>query len=97
MLDEVDRSRKNHHLVELLNHYTHPGAENREAWQGRLMQMEGLDTSEISKLHGELIAFGWVEQNTGQVPICYRATLAGSRALRLAKAHENDDDLQEAA
>ena len=49
-------------------------------------------------LHGELIAFGWVEQNTGQVPSCYRITLAGLRAIRQAKAQENeDDDLQEAA
>jgi len=98
MLDEVDRLRKNHHLLELLNHYAHLGAEHREAWQGRLIQIEGLDPAEISKLHGELIAFGWAEQNTGQVPSCYRITLAGLRAVRQAKAQENeDDDLQEAA
>jgi hypothetical protein len=98
MLDEMDRLRKNHHLLELLNYYARLGAEHREAWQGRLMQMENLDPSEISKLHGELIAFGWVDQNTGQVPICYRITQVGLRALRQAKAHENeDDDLQEAA
>jgi len=101
MLDELDRLRKNHHLLELLNHYAHLGAEHREAWQGRLMQIEGLARlapAEISRLHGELIAFGWVEQNTGQIPACYRITLTGLRAIRKVEAQENEDsELQEAA
>ena len=52
------------------------------------MQIEGLDPSEITKLHGELIALNWVEQNAGQVPTCYPITLAGFRAVRHAEAQE---------
>ena len=32
----------------------------------------------------DLIAFGWIEQNTGQVPVCYRIMLTGQRAIRQA-------------
>jgi hypothetical protein len=92
MLDDVDHLRNNPHLVQLLSHYARLGAENRETWQGRLMKMEVVEPPELVKLHGELIAFAWVEQNTGQVPICYRITLAGLRAMRQAQVEENDDD-----
>ena len=48
---------------------------------------------ELVKWHGELIAYGWVEQNTGVVPGvkvgavlgCYRITPAGVRALKQAR------------
>jgi hypothetical protein len=48
-----------------------------------------LNLKDLVKLHGLLIAFGWVEQNTGHVPTlqagmvpaCYRATVLGRRAL----------------
>lgn len=89
MLDELDRLRTNPHLLDLLSHYAHLGAENREAWQVRLMRLENVEPAALVKLHGELIAFGWVDQNTGQVPICYRITLPGLRAMRQAKAKEN--------
>jgi hypothetical protein len=29
------------------------------------MQMDGVETKQLSALHGELIAFDWIEQNTG--------------------------------
>jgi hypothetical protein len=89
MFDELDRLRTSPHLLELLSHYACLGAENRETWQGRLMHLEGVEPAALVKLHGELLAFGWVDQNTGQVPICYRITLAGLRAMRLAEAEDN--------
>ena len=53
------------------------------------MHMDGVEPRELSKFHGELIAFDWIEQNTGQtfllkegtVPSCYRITLNGLRDL----------------
>jgi hypothetical protein len=87
MTDELDRLRNKPNLLLLLKHYADLG---RETWQDRLMAMEGVESPELSKLHGELIAFCWIEQNTGvffvlragAVPNCYRVTLAGLRALQ---------------
>ena len=54
-----------------------------------LMQMEGIEPKELSRLYGELIAFEWIEQNTGQASVkdgvisnCYRITLNGLREFR---------------
>jgi hypothetical protein len=79
-------------LFRLLRHYAEPGEIDREAWQDRLMALEGLTGRDLSRLHGELIAQGWVEQNTGSTPSvrlgvatgCYRVTLPGLRAYRKA-------------
>ena len=51
------------------------------------MQMEGVEAKELSALHGSLMAFDWIEQNTGQalmlangtLSACYRITLNGLR------------------
>ncbi len=52
----------------------------------------------MTKLHGELIAFGWVEQNTGNVPTCYRITSSALRALRKVEVQDDDEDgLEKAA
>jgi hypothetical protein len=92
MFDELDRLRTNPHLRDLLCHYADLGAENREAWQGRLMHLEGVEPPALVKLHGELLAFGWVDQNTDQVPICYRITLVGLRAMRQVEAKDHADE-----
>lgn len=93
MLDDLDRLRTNPKLLKLLTHYSNLGQENRETWQGRLMEIEGVEPLELVKLHGELIAFSWAEQNTGQVPICYRITREGQRAV--AKVHIQSEDEEE--
>ena len=88
-LDESQRLRENPRLAELLTHYATLGKDDRAIWQDRLMSMEGIDAKELSKLHGELIAFDWIEQNTGQtsalkdgvVAACYRITLHGLREM----------------
>jgi len=92
MFDEMDRLRTSPHLLELLSHYANHGEANREAWQRRLMQMDGADACHLTKLHGEMIAFGWVEQNTGEIPACYRITPAGLRAARLSQTQKADDE-----
>jgi hypothetical protein len=89
MFDDVDRLRDNPHLAELLGHYANLGKENRALWQDRLMHWEGIDSKELSALHGELMVFDWIEQNTGQasafkdgvISSCYRITLRGLRDL----------------
>ena len=87
MFDESQRLRENTHLLFLLSNYAQQGTEDRAAWRDRLMQMESVEPRQLSTLHGELIAFDWIEQNTGQAsPMkdgvlanCYRITLNGLR------------------
>jgi hypothetical protein len=87
MFDELERLDEDEHLFSLLAYYARAGAADREAWQGRLMQLDGARSEELVKLHGELIAYDWVEQNTGEVPAGYRVTHTGLRAFRHATAH----------
>jgi hypothetical protein len=90
MFDELERLRGDEYLQRLLAHYAETGADRPEVWQDRVMQMEGVEPKELTRLHGELIAFGWVDQNTGQTcPVkpgltagCYRVTRDGLRALK---------------
>jgi len=53
------------------------------------MELEGTDDKHLTTLHGELIAFDWIEQNTGhaiykdgRLSACYRITQQGFRAFR---------------
>ena len=54
------------------------------------MEMEGVETKELTQLHGELIAFDWIEQNIGRasstteriIAGLYRITLHGIRDFR---------------
>jgi hypothetical protein len=67
------------------------------------MAIDGVESPELSKLHGELIAFGWIEQNTGNTPVlragavpgCYRVTLTGLRAVQQIQAPEADVEPEE--
>jgi hypothetical protein len=71
---------------------------DREAWQDRRMDLEGVEPRELVRRHGQLLARGWVEQNTGATPVLkpgavaarYRVTAAGLRALR--QAHNGDPE-----
>jgi hypothetical protein len=100
LLDDLWRLRETEALARLLAHYADLGAADREAWQDRLMHLDGVEPRELVLLHGELIAYGWVEQNTGSTAVlragavaaCYRATAAGLRALRQAHDGEPDED-----
>jgi hypothetical protein len=95
MFDEWERLSDDGRLFALLAHYAQSGASDREAWQDRVMTMAGVEAKALARLHGELIAHGWVEQNTGLTPVlkpgvaaaCYRITSAGLRALKQARQH----------
>ena len=90
MFDDAQRLRDNPRLFELLSLYAKLGAADRHVWQDRLMQMDGIESKELSRFHGELIVSDWIEQNTGQVaPVkdgvvtaCYRITLNGLREIQ---------------
>jgi hypothetical protein len=98
--------RQSEALGRLLTHYADLGAADREAWQDRRMDLEGVEPRDLVRLHGQLLARGWLEQNTGATPglkpgvvaACYRVTAAGLRALRQARDGdpEEDDGLPEA-
>lgn len=95
MFDELERLRDAKELYDLLRHYQQVGEADRQAWQDRLAEMEGIEPRQLVKLHGELLAYGWLEQNTGLTPVlragaaanCYRITSAGLRALKQANSH----------
>lgn len=104
MFDELDRLRDNQRLFQLLTHYVQGNEPDREIWQDRLMKQEGARVEELTRLHGELLAHEWIEQNTGvlqdarpdAVPHCYRATAAGRRALKRAAAEQSEEAAQAA-
>src|SRR5262245_27393295 len=93
MFDEFEHLCETPALLRLLCHYAEAGRINRETWQDRVMELEGLSPREMIRLHGELIAFGWIEQNTGATPVlkagvaagCYRVTAAGLRTFKEAR------------
>jgi hypothetical protein len=103
MLNDLERLRTNPRLRQLLAHYADLAQAGREIWQDRLMTVDGVDVAEISRLHGQLIAFDWIEQNTGQFSVlrqgavtgCYRVTPAGLRAMRLAQRVQTDEESEE--
>jgi hypothetical protein len=106
MLDESQRLRENPHLLALLSHYAQQGTEDRAIWRDRLMRMEGVEPKQLSFLHGEMIAFEWIEQNTGQasafkdcvISACYRITLNGLREygrLQGVEINEKSPEAQE--
>ena len=98
--DGWPRLRESEALGRLLTHYADLGAADREARQDRRMALEGVESRELVRLHGQLIACGWLEQNTGATPVlrpgivaaCYRVTAAGLRALRQARDGDPGED-----
>jgi hypothetical protein len=98
MFDELERLRDVTSLFTLLTHYADLGTSDRQAWQDRRMQFDDCDAKHLTRLHGELIAYGWLEQNTGvvsearpnAVPGCYRVTRDGLRAIKQVRSGEMD-------
>jgi len=96
MMDELERLRRVKELSDLLTHYGDLGRADRETWQDRVLSLAGTEARELARLHGELLAYGWLEQNTGATPVlragtvagCYRITLAGMRALKQVRFGE---------
>ena len=100
MFNEFDLLSDNPNLFHLLSHYARLGETDSERWQDRIMELDGVQTHELTKLHGNLLAHGWIAQNTGvtpilrlgEVPCCYRITPAGKRALK--KAEQSEEEIE---
>ena len=88
MFDDMQRLRNNPHLLQLLTQYA---AHGKETWTNRLKCLEGVEPSDLVKLHGELIAFSWADQNTGQVPCCYRVTPSGLKVIQQVNGGVDDE------
>lgn len=96
MFDEMDRLAEVKELFVLLAHYAALGEADREVWQDRLNEMPGVETRKLIQLHGELLAYGWLEQNTGMTPVlqrgtaarCYRISPAGLRTVKQARSEK---------
>jgi hypothetical protein len=96
MIDEMDRLRECVALRTLIEHYAQLAAPDRQVWQDRRAEQEGCDARAMTLLHGELIACGWLEQNTGatpgirrhDAPGCYRITTSGVRVLKQVREEE---------
>jgi hypothetical protein len=105
MFDELELLRESPELQRLLGHYSEAAATDSEAWQDRLADLDGVESAELVRLHGLLLAFGWLAQNTGhtapgrpgEVAACYRVTPDGGRALRRAGSAPTPGDETEAA
>ena len=103
MLDFSVRLRSNPHLLSLLSHYARHGAEDRTVWVDRVMRLDGVDSKELTTLHGELIALDGIEQNTGHAVLlpdgtlsaCYRVTQQGLREFRRLHGVEAADEQRE--
>ncbi len=88
MRDERDRLSEWQALAELLADYLARQGGEREAWLDRPLAIAGLDAQEVTRLHGELLAYGWLEmqlnpsgpRRADTVAECYRLTPAGRRA-----------------
>jgi hypothetical protein len=95
--------RENAHLLALLSYYAQVGSDGQSTWLARRMQMDGIDSKQLTSLHGDLIAFNGIEPNTGQAiafqdgthSACYRITLNGLRAYRRIHGIEVADELTE--
>ncbi len=100
MFEERELLRTDPYLLHLLTLYAAAGAADREAWQDRVMALDGVEPRRLSRLHGEMIAYGWVEQNTGATPVlkagiaaaCYRLTPGGLKAVKWARTADDDAD-----
>ena len=104
MFDELQHLRDDPRLAALLAHYAENGATDREAWQDRVMALDGVPAEALVKLHGCLLAHDWIEQNPGAapaprpgaVPQCYRVTATGRRALANARLRPDADEAEAA-
>src|SRR5215471_2971002 len=100
MTDELQLLLDSQPLQALLQHYASASDQDREAWFDRVMEWQGVKGEGLVRLHGLLIAFGWIEQNTGNTPVlqngaaprCYRASPTGRRALKQVEAAKRETE-----
>ncbi len=98
IFDELTRLRESEALHTLLEEYAELAGDDPEQWQDRFQEWQGVEGRKLSDLYGELIAHGWLEQNTGATPVlekdrfaaCYRITSAGRKALKQVRKPQRE-------
>lgn len=101
MYNELERLRDSAPLQLLLGHYAEPGAAAPGEWQDRAVDLPGVEPRLLSRLHGQLLAHGWVEQDTYQPTspeaqphrTRYRITEAGLQASKQALCGQTQGDV----
>jgi hypothetical protein len=66
----------------------------RAGWVPRLTEIEGIDEADLPRIHGRLIAFGYLKfQLTGRnCGVAYQLSSQGRRALGGADGEPEDED-----
>ena len=103
MFDELQLLFDDSRLFQLLDHYGQLGLADRTVWHDRLMEMGHVSRHDLTRLHGELIAWGWLEQNTGNTAVlkpgavanCYRITAQGVKAIKRVKDGQSTEEDQQ--
>jgi hypothetical protein len=93
VINSIESLRADPKLHALLSAYAalkrnRPDAE----WHDRVMDLPGCEPTELHRLHGLLLASGWVEtrvhgdsfRDAGKLVSCYRLTADGAAILRFA-------------
>ncbi len=62
-------------------------------WLSRIHQVDGVERSELSKIHGRLIAYGFLKCDLADktAEVVYQLTLAGKQVLGLAEKKTQPD------
>lgn len=70
-----------------------------EPWVGRLVDVPGIHPTQLSSIHGKLIAFGMLKFDVGgrDVGVQYQLTQQGRRALLGESAPASEAELAESA
>lgn len=100
MYNELERLRDNAPLQLLLGHYAEVGVGAPGEWQDRVMDLPGVEPRQLSRLHGELIAHDWVEQDAYRAAAAgelvrtrYRVTEKGLQASKQVLCDQRGDDV----
>ena len=93
MITSIETLRADPKLHALLSAYATLKRKNPDVdWHDRVMELAGCEPSELNRLHGLLLASGWIEtrvhgdsfRTAGKLASCYRVTADGSAVLRYA-------------
>lgn len=93
MKSSVESLRADPKLHALLAAYAELKRKSPDAeWGDRVMSLPGCDPTDLHRLHGLLLASGWIEtrvhgdsfQTAGRLASCYRLTSDGAAVLRFA-------------
>lgn len=102
MITSLSEIKSNPKLGRLLLAYAELKKAQPDAeWHDRIMELTDVTSDELNRLHGLLLASGWIEtrvhgdsfRQAGRLEACYRLTSDGAAALRLSGAvREIPDD-----